>query len=283
MQRYKILHRTYYNFTDLVRLEPHTLRLRPREDHGLRIESSTLKITPQATLRWYRDVEGNSIAIATFGSSTQQLFIESETIIQQYNESPLDFLIDHYAIDYPFSYQQNEKDLLLPYTTCSEYNSGNILSEWISSFRNLGEQIQTYTLLERINIHINQTLLYKSREEPGIQTPEETLLYGSGSCRDFAKLFMEVVRFFGIASRFVSGYVYTPQTFDYGATHAWSEVFLPGAGWIGFDPTIGKVAGPDHIAVSISSIPESVPPISGYYTGNSDSSLFVGVWVTRLD
>ena len=104
MRRYKILHRTYYNFTGSVTLGPHALRLRPREDHELRIESSILKITPTATLRWHRDVEDNSVAVASFNDPTSQLIIESEVIIQQYNLDPLDFLLADYAINYPFAY-----------------------------------------------------------------------------------------------------------------------------------------------------------------------------------
>ncbi len=105
MQRYKILHRTYYNFSGAVRLGLHHLRLRPREDYELRIESSTLTITPPAIPPWHRDVEGNSVAIATFDLPTNQLAVESEVIIQQFNEAPLDFLAADYAIEYPFSYQ----------------------------------------------------------------------------------------------------------------------------------------------------------------------------------
>jgi transglutaminase-like putative cysteine protease len=115
MQRYKILHRTYYNFSGMVRLGPHHLRLRPREDYELRIESSTLAITPPATLLWHRDVEGNSVATATFNLPTNQLAVESEVIIQQYNEAPLDFLVADYAIEYPFTYPSDDKILLSPY------------------------------------------------------------------------------------------------------------------------------------------------------------------------
>ncbi|MEX2352773.1 MAG: transglutaminase N-terminal domain-containing protein, partial [Gammaproteobacteria bacterium] len=105
MQRYKITHHTYYNFTAPVQLEPHALRLRPREDHEVRIESSTLKINPPATLRWHREVEGNSVAIARFDTPASQLAVKSEIVIQHFNHNPLDFLVSHYAINYPFSYQ----------------------------------------------------------------------------------------------------------------------------------------------------------------------------------
>ena len=123
---------------------------------------------------------------------------------------------------------------------------------------------------------------YRVREEPGVQSAQYTLSSNNGSCRDFAQLFIETARCLGLASRFVSGYLYAPLMSDMvGATHAWAEVYLPGAGWKGFDPTIGKIAGSDHIAVAVSSQAESVPPIGGSYTGAGKSILDVGVWVSK--
>ena len=282
MQRYKILHRTYYNFSSAVRLGPHHLRLRPREDYELRIESSTLTITPPATLLWHRDVEGNSVAIATFNLPTSQLVVESEVIIQQYNEMPLDFLVADYAIEYPFTYLSDDKILLSPYMASSAHEMKNLLSEWIANLWKSGERIQTYTLLQRLCTHIHQTLSYRVREEPGVQTAEQTLSGGTGSCRDFAALFMVAARVLGFAARFVSGYLHAPPSTDsLGATHAWAEVYLPGAGWKGFDPTIGEIAGTDHFAVAVARLPETVPPIAGSFVGAPGSSLDVGVWVTK--
>ena len=169
MKRYKILHRTYYNFSDTVRLGPHHLRLRPREDHELRIESSSLKITPPATLLWHRDVEGNSVAIATFDEPTRQLAVQSEVIIHHFNEDPLDFLVAEYVIDYPFAYQPDDRILLSPYMEHPEPETKNLLAEWMANFWKPGEKIQTYTLLERLVTHIHQTLKYQLREEPGVQ------------------------------------------------------------------------------------------------------------------
>nr|WP_321469207.1 transglutaminase family protein [uncultured Desulfobulbus sp.] len=282
MQRYKILHRTYYTFSGVVRLGPHFLRLRPREDHELRIESSTLKITPPANLHWHREVEGNSVAIATFDLPTHQLSIESEIVIQQYNESPLDFLVADYATHYPFSYQPDDNILLAPYMAFSEDTTSNQLASWIANVWRPGEQIQTYTLLKRIGACIARSLSYRRREDPGVQTWQQTLTNGNGSCRDFAVLFMEAARCLGLASRFVSGYLHAPPSAtDFGATHAWAEVYLPGAGWKGFDPTIGELAGTDHIAVAVARLPESVPPVAGTYVGHPGSILDVGVWVTK--
>ena len=282
MQRYKILHRTYYNFSNPVRLGPHYLHLRPREDYELHVESLSLKITPTAKLLWHRDTEGNSVAIASFNTPTTQLMIESEIIIQQYNETPLDFLVSDYAVDYPFAYPFNDRMLLLPYMAYPESETFNILTKWLSSFWVSGEKIQTFTLLDRLSSHINHSLIYCIREEQGVQSAKETLAKGTGSCRDFAVLFMEAARCLGLASRFVSGYLHSaPSATDYGATHAWAEVYLPGAGWKGFDPTSGAIVGADHIAVAVARDPESVPPIAGSFFGVAESTLDVGVWVTQ--
>lgn len=281
MKRYKIIHRTYYNYTNNVELGEHRLLLRPREGHDLRIESFSLRINPEAKLFWHRDVEGNSVAIANFTAPTQQLTVESEVVVQQYNEAPLDFIVADYAIYYPFSYSQDDQFLLSPYRVLPDQKTRQLLNNWIFKVWKSGEQVQTYTLLQRLTTAIYTTLIYNVREEPGVQSAEETLRLGSGSCRDFALLFMEAVRCLGLASRFVSGYLHAPlMASQVGSTHAWAEVYLPGGGWKGFDPTIGDIVGSDHIPVAVARLAESVPPISGSYAGNADSELDVGVWVS---
>ena len=283
MQRYKIIHRTYYNYSGKVTLGQHKLLLRPREDHDLRIESFILNINPSANLLWHRDVEGNSVALASFDTPTSQLVVESDVVIQQFNESPLDFLVADYAVDYPFVYQSGDKNLLSPYLVLPDQETIKIISEWTAHFLNSSEQIQTYSLLQRLAEYIFQTLTYRVREEPGVQSALQTISYGTGSCRDFALLFMEVAKCLGLASRFVSGYLHAPlMAHKIGATHAWAEVYLPGAGWKGFDPTIGEMAGTDHIAVAVAGLAESVPPIEGTFVGAQNSSLDVGVWVSKF-
>lgn len=285
MQRYKILHRTYYNFSAPVQLGVHTLRLRPRESHELRIESAIIRTTPASSLRWHRDVEDNSVATARFDVATSQLLIESEAIVQHYNQAPLDFLVADEAVDYPLSYRPEDMALLAPYMSISTRTpgEGSPLARWVASVWQPGEKIQSYALLQRLASRIQQTLTYQLREEPGVQTSAETLSRASGSCRDSALLYMEAVRHLGLAARFVSGYLNSPPTnLNLGATHAWAEVFLPGAGWKGFDPTIGSVVGTDHIAVAVARLPQSVPPVAGVFTGQAESKLDVGVWVTPL-
>jgi transglutaminase-like putative cysteine protease len=283
MQRYEILHRTYYNFTTSVELGPHRLRLRPREGHELRVESASVRTTPESSIRWSRDVEDNSVAIATFESPASQLMIESRVVVQQYNQAPFDFLLADHAVDYPFAYAPEDAAVLHPYMTGAARSASDraALATWASALAPEGTPIQTFALLLRLNAHIHQSLSYRVREEPGVQTPVETLSLGTGSCRDWAFLFMEAARHFGLAARFVSGYLSTPpSSANYGATHAWAEVFLPGAGWKGFDPTTGLLVGTDHIAVAVARLPESVPPIEGSFMGPPGSSLDVGVWVT---
>jgi transglutaminase-like putative cysteine protease len=285
MLRFEILHRTYYNFTMTVQLGPHVLRLRPREGHELRVESVSVRTTPASNLRWSRDVEDNSVAVATFESPASQLMIESHVIVQQYNQAPFDFLLADHAVNYPFAYAPEDADVLSPYIAGALRSADEqaALAAWVSALWSTGEPIQTFELLQRLNAHIHHSLSYRVREAPGVQTPAETLSLGTGSCRDWAFLFMEAARRLGFAARFVSGYLNTPpSSTNYGATHAWAEVFLPGVGWKGFDPTTGLLVGTDHIAVAVARLPEAVPPIEGTFIGPPGSSLDVGVWVTPL-
>jgi len=281
MKRYKIIHKTYYNYSKEVTLGTHHLLLRPREDHELRIESFSLKCTPEVKIFWSRDAEDNSVAIANFYQKTQQLSLESEVIIQQYNESPLDFIVSDYAVEYPFVYKASDQTLLSPYMILPQESTIALLNDWIYSVYKSNESIQTYTLLQKLAHHIFTTLSYGVREEAGVQSVEETLSLGSGSCRDFTHLFIEAVKCLGLASRLVSGYLYAPlMASEVGSTHAWAEVYIPGPGWKGFDPTIGDIVGSDHIPVAVARLAESVPPISGSFSGDAKSELDVGVWVS---
>jgi transglutaminase-like putative cysteine protease len=266
-----------------VQLNPHRLLLRPREGHALRIESSQLDIFPQASIRWLRDAHDNSVAIASFTTPTMRLEITSRIIVQQYDEKPLDFLVADYAVNYPFSYDVDSASVLQPYLVLQSYREQSAIRDWISRYWQTGEAIQTYTLLLRLCLGIHQGMRYQVREEPGVQSATETLQRGAGSCRDFANLFMEAARCLGLATRFVSGYLNAPSTDgSSGATHAWAEVYLPGAGWKGFDPTIGEVVGTKHIAAAVARLPDAVSPVTGSFFGPPGAELAVGVWVSTL-
>ncbi|MAT50736.1 MAG: cysteine protease [Porticoccaceae bacterium] len=284
MQRYRIQHQTRYQFSGQVQLGPHTLRLRPRESHELRIESSLLDLSPETTIRWHRDVEDNSVAQATFSLPCYELIINSDVVIQQYNETPLDFLVANYASHYPFAYAPEDRLILNPYLTVGQNDQGGGVAQWLEELRPKGSPVETYVMLSQLNSMIHGRLTYQVREEPGVQTAQQTLDLGTGSCRDFASLFISVARQLGLASRFVSGYLYVdPAVTPVGATHAWAEVYLPGAGWKGFDPTTNQLVGHQHIPVAVARTPESVPPVEGSFTGPPGATLSVGVQVRKID
>lgn len=283
MKKIKIVHQTHYEFTNPVQLLPHTLRLRPREGHELRIEYSKLDISPNASLRWQRDVEDNSVCTATFSCQTQTLTINSEIVIQQYGLLPHDFLVADYAVNYPFSYSPEDTILLSPYLLDTKIPESQTVNNWVDTLQSNNEQLQTFSLLLNLNQRIYQSIAYCIREEEGVQPAEQTLALGSGSCRDSASLFMTAAKKLGFAARFVSGYIHSHAAMEQsGSTHAWAEVFIPGAGWKGFDPTIGSMVGADHIPVAVARLPESVPPVAGNFFGNPGSKMSVNVWVTEI-
>jgi transglutaminase-like putative cysteine protease len=266
MHRLLIKHTTTYQYTETVTLLPHKLLLRPREGHDIRIESAELIISPDHQLHWQRDVYDNAVAEAIFLKPSNSLSISSRVLIQHYDDQPLNFLVANYAVSFPFQYDVAERIDLEPYLSSIYVQDRLVLSNWLKQFWFAGQVVETYLLLEWINKAIATGFIYQQREEPGVQTPATTLTNRAGSCRDFATLFIESCHYLGLAARFVSGYLYAPSlTAEQGATHAWAEVYLPGAGWKGFDSTSGEVVGNNHIAVAVSRHPESVPPVAGSF------------------
>lgn len=284
MKRIKIQHLTEYLFPTTVTLQQHYLLLRPREGHDLRIESSILNITPAYQIKWYRDVFDNSLAAVTFLQPSNKLTIASEVVIQHYEEAPLDFWIDDYAVNYPFAYAQTDWQDLAAFQQPIFANDQHAVAQWLSQLGLKNVNINTFELLTRLNQAINTQFRYQIREEPGVQSPATTLNKLSGSCRDYATLLIEACRHLGLASRFVSGYLHAPATeVGNATTHAWAEVYLPGTGWKGFDPTAGKVTGTQHIAVAVSRNPETIPPVAGSFIGpNTPPQLIVNVQVNLL-
>jgi transglutaminase-like putative cysteine protease len=267
MRRLSISHVTEYLFSTHVVLQPHRLLLRPRESHNVRIESSALEIFPGHTLQWKRDALDNSVALASFPESSDRLRIASDVVIQHHEDNPFDFLVDDYAVIHPFDYAVGERAELAPFQQAVYPSDREAVQGWLDGL-GLRRPMETFPLLDRMNREIAGRFVYQIREEAGVQPPAQTLAHNSGSCRDFAALFMEACRHLGLASRFVSGYLYTWGTDAANAsTHAWAEVYLPGAGWKGFDPTSGEVTGNRHIAVAVARHPEAVPPVAGSYLG----------------
>lgn len=285
MRRLKITHFTEYRYVNVVTLQPHRLLLRPREGPDVHIQSSSLTIHPEHTVNWHRDVFDNAVAVVDFLAPTQSLAITSEVIIQHFDENPLDFLIEEYAVNYPFNYSPQEEIELRPFLLSVYPDDRQAIQTWLERLCVSGVKMQTYGLLNILNQTIADQFAYLSREEPGVQSPAQTLGLRAGSCRDFAALFVETCRHLGLASRFVSGYSNVPAREYWSATtHAWAEVYLPGAGWKGFDPTGGEVSGDRHITVAVARHPETVSPVVGSYWGrnNESPSLTVDVRVITL-
>ena len=271
MRRIEITHTTRYDYAEPVEFLTHKLHVRPREGHDIRIESSKLSIEPSYQIRWERDIYGNSIALVDFLEKSQSLDISSEVIVQHYAAQPLEFALDESALDYPFHYNPLEQIDLIPYEMAVFPQDYKILQKWLDVVCNPGKSMKTTELLDTLNNAITSKFEYQMREEPGVQSPRETIELGSGSCRDFAALFIEACRVFGFASRFVSGYLLpTDNADEHLATHAWAEVYLPGSGWRGFDSTSGSLVAGDHIAVAQHRHPEAIPPVSGSFLGKTE-------------
>jgi transglutaminase-like putative cysteine protease len=282
----RIQHRTTYNYSEPVTFGSHRIMIRPREGHDVHIESSVLEISPAHTIRWMRDVNGNSLAKVDFSQQANQLSFYSELVLNQYDTNPLDFILEESAVNYPFVYDPESLPELAAFMAILYPRDTAPLKEWLDQFWKPGEKIQTIALLQKVNVHINKTFQYTRRDEAGVQTPAETLKKNSGSCRDFATLLLEACRCWGLAARFVSGYMQCEATEAGGAsTHAWTEVYLPGAGWKGFDPTSGIMTGAQHVTVAVSRNPENAAPIAGSYEGaaNVFQGIQVSVTVVQVD
>jgi transglutaminase-like putative cysteine protease len=285
VRRIQIQHLTRYHYAETVTLLPHTLHLRPREGHDIRVQSSRLQISPEFRIRWKRDVYGNSVAVVDFLRPAEDLVISSEVVVEHYEENPLEFVLEDGARSYPFRYDPSEQIDMAPYQSAIFPQDQAILKDWVADICNAETNADTIALLNSVNTKIANQLDYLMREEPGVQTPAQTLSTGKGSCRDFATLFIEICRHCGLASRFISGYVMNEAVAEgHTATHAWSEVFLPGSGWRGFDSTSGLVVGGDHIAVAVHRHPEAIPPVAGSFVGSANArpQLRVEVRVTHI-
>jgi transglutaminase-like putative cysteine protease len=271
MKRIRITHRTEYFYRVPVSFGPHRALVRPREGHDVHIESSRLEIEPLADVRWLRDIYGNSIAVLNFsGPPAQKLSIFSELVVAHYDENPLDFLIDPNALSYPFQYAADEQAELIPYRLSSYPHDGQLLRKWLEDLYTPGQLINTFDLLSNLNTRIFESFKYQPRDEPGVQLPSQTIALGSGSCRDYAVLMMEAARHWGFGARFVTGYIQMEQG-QHGATHAWTEIYIPGAGWRGFDPTNNKFAGAEHVSVAVARDPDKACPLSGAWEGPAEA------------
>jgi len=266
VRRIEICHVTEYRYTHPVQLLNHRLLLRPREGHDLRIESSRLDIAPDYRIAWYRDVHGNSVASVDFVQPAAQLVITSQVVVQHYEQTPQELSLAPAAAQFPFHYDPMEQVDLMVYLLSAYPQDNATLKSWLDQLWQPGQRLQTSHLLDAINQKIAREITYEVREALGVQSPQTTLQRRCGSCRDMATLFIEACRYCGLAARFVSGYLLSSATVhDTTTTHAWSEVYLPGTGWRGFDSTSGRRVGGEHVAVAVHRHPEAVPPVAGAF------------------
>jgi transglutaminase-like putative cysteine protease len=275
MQRLKVEHTTIYNYAKPVIFGEHRMMLRPRDSHDLRLLSATLTIDPAPeSVRWLYDVFSNSVAVASFNQQAAMLKIESVLDLEHFESEEPDCPIEAYAETYPFAYSAEEIPDLQRLNERQYPDANHEIDLWAKRFVVDSEKsTRTLDMLTAMTQTVKSEFQYAARSEEGCQTPTETLNLKSGSCRDFALLMMEAVRALGLAARFVSGYVYVPssdngdQNVGGGATHAWVQVYLPGAGWMEFDPTNGLVGNRDLIRIAVVRDPSQAVPISGKWTG----------------
>jgi len=208
----------------------------------------------------------NNILRTFIAEPARTLRLLAEIDVGLYDDKPIDCLIDPTARSFPFQYAPNEQVELVPYRLPSYPYDGPALHQWLSNLYCPGQVIDTFELLTKLNTHIYESLRYAARDDPGVQLPHETLALGSGSCRDYAVLMMEAARHWGFGARFVTGYIQLGEG-QHGATHAWTEIYLPGAGWHGFDPTNNKRAGAEHISVAVAREQEKAVPLAGTWEG----------------
>jgi transglutaminase-like putative cysteine protease len=258
------------------------MMFRPRESHDLMVLKTKLEIAPApASLRWLHDVFDNSVAVATFEGSTTELRFDS-TVKLEHVETPLpDYPLEEYAKTYPFRYSDDELPNL-GRALIHHYPSDEVRA-WASQFLDPSGTTGTIDLLRSVTLGVRRDFHYTRRIEKGVQSPSETLASRRGSCRDFAVLMMEAVRSLGLAARFVSGYIYVPHldagtTVGGGSTHAWMQAYLPGTGWIDFDPTNSIVGNRNLIRVAVAWDPKQVLPLWGTFIGAASS--FLGMDVT---
>jgi transglutaminase-like putative cysteine protease len=289
------------------------MMFRPRESHDLKLLKTRLEITPApASLRWIHDVFDNSVAVVTFDGETSELRFDSEVALEHVETALPDYPLEEYAKTYPFCYSDDE----LPDLGCAlahRYPSDGV-RRWVRQFLDPSGKTGTMNLLRAITLGVKKDFLYKRRGEKGVQSPSETLESRRGSCRDFAVLMMEAARSLGLAARFVSGYIFVPsatpgavpsatpgavpsatpgavpsatpdavteagRTLGGGATHAWMQAYLPGAGWMDFDPTNSIIGNRNLIRVAVAWDPKQVLPLWGTFEGSASSFLGMDVIV----
>jgi transglutaminase-like putative cysteine protease len=290
---FRVRHVTCYNYARPVSFGQHRAMVRPHETPDLKLLNMTVQSRPASGIRWIHDVFSNAVTLFDFSERADRLEVEASFDIVRTSFEDAEFPVEDHARSYPFSYAPEDRFDLGPLCAPGDDDPDGALTAFAQRFvaESGGD---TWALLTAMTAAIQAELTYKRREEPGVQPPAQTLALASGSCRDFAELMCQAVRRLGFAARFVTGYLYDPAldsagfsaeggasgtVTGAGSTHAWVQVFLPGAGWIEFDPTNGDVASGKLIRTGVGRTPQQVAPLSGSYIGSPDDALGLEVSV----
>ena len=275
--RVALHHKTSYQFDRPIKLSPHEVRLKPAAHARTPISAYSITVNPaEHFINWQQDPYGNYIARYVFPEKVSALDFTVDLVADMTVINPFDFFIEEYAEKFPFDYRPQQKIELSQYLAADE--AGPLLQAWLDAARHdlLQTPMGTVDFLVALNQRLQQDIGYLVRMEPGVQTPEETLTKRTGSCRDSGWLLVQILRHLGLAARFVSGYLIQLKAdmkaldgpsgteVDFTDLHAWAEVFIPGAGWVGLDPTSGLLAGEGHIPLACTALPSSAAPIIGY-------------------
>jgi transglutaminase-like putative cysteine protease len=278
MTIFSVRHTTTYTYARPVPFGEHRLMFRPRDSYDQRLLHASLRVDPTpCQVRWIHDVFGNCVVLIQPAEASDRLRFETHIQLEHTTQVPLELEIDDAARRYPFDYPAEEIADLQPTIRRHFPDGAGEIADWSRQFVKVGQPTDTARLLMTLCAAIHESFAYSRRTETGTQPPLVTLRSRKGSCRDFALLMMEAVRSLGFAARFVSGYVYVRDrdgsvTRGGGATHAWCQVYLPGAGWVEFDPTNGIVGNRDLVRVAVARDPEQAIPLSGTYIGKAEDS-----------
>ncbi len=283
--RYDITHTTVYRYRQPVRFGEHRVMFRPRDSHDLRVLATDLDVSPHASVRLIQDPLSNSVALVQPLERADKLEIVCSFRIEHASSNNLELPLLASAEFYPFSYSLDERYDLEHYLRPYHDDPDGELTAWARQFIRTDGPTGTRDLLVAMTQSIRDNFRYLSRDEEGTQKPHETIRQSSGSCRDFALLMMEAARRLGFATRFVSGYLYDPALDGRGAshmlgagyTHAWLQAYLPGAGWLPFDPTNNLLGGTSLIRVGVARDPSQAAPISGSWFGETGD--YIGMTV----
>jgi len=290
--QYDIVHTTVYTYKSPVTFGEHRVMFRPRDSHDQRVLATDLEVSPSADVRLILDPHSNSVALVQPTEAATELRIVCSFTIEHAYTNNLELPLSRSAEIFPFAYGLDERFDLELYLRPHHEDPGGELTAWARQFLRTDGPTRTRDMLVRMNQHIRDKFRYVARNEEGTQTPHQTLELGTGSCRDFALLMMEAARRLGVATRFVSGYLYdqslddaTPDaegksTVGAGFTHAWLQAYLPGAGWVPFDPTNNLLGGTQLIRVGVARDPSQAAPISGSWFGKAGDYLGMTVSVT---